>query len=423
MRIAVWHNLPTGGGLRALGDQLRGLAARGHDLHVWAPPSAARVSSIDVAKTSREVALRRPDARSGLLRELGATWRGRRDDLDALDAHAAHCAREISEVDADIVLAHPCQFSRVPAIAQHLDLPSVLYLQEPNRRLYEATFGFFPWAADLGPRTIRPRSIRRFVEEFTRVELSRIQVGTETAWIHAFDEVLVNSSFTRESVLKAYGRLSRVSPLGVDPERFGLQARPEHARGTVLSVGALVVEKNAEFLVRAVGAAGPTVHRFIWVANYVDDRYRRVVERTAAAAGVSLDLRRSVSDDDLLRSCAEADVFVYAPRLEPFGLAPLEANATGLPVVAVAEGGVRETIEEGVNGMLVEQDEALFGAAIASLLADTDRARALGRSAREHVVQRWPVAVSIERLEAHLLSVLSGTAPDHEDQITGGVVP
>jgi len=234
--------------------------------------------------------------------------------------------------------------------------------------------------------------------------------------------VLVNSLFTRESVLRAYGQLSRVSPLGVDAERFRLQPRPEHARGIVLSVGALVLEKNAEFLMRAVGAAGPAVHRFIWVANYVDHRYRQVVERAATAAGVSLDLRRSVSDDDLLQSCAEADVFVYAPRLEPFGLAPLEANATGLPVVAVAEGGVRETIVDGVNGMLVEHDEASFGAAIASLLDDTDRGRALGRSAREHVVKRWPLAVSIERLEAHLLSVLSGTAPD-QDQVTGDVIP
>jgi len=313
----------------------------------------------------------------------------------------------MADMDLDIVLAHPCQFFRVPAIAQHLDMPSVLYLQEPNRWLYEATFDDFPWAVDAAHRILRPSSILKFVEELTRVEQSRIQVGAETAWIHAFDEVLVNSSFTRESVLRAYGRLSRVSPLGIDTERFRLQERPEHARGNVLSVGALVVEKNAEFLVRAVAAAGPAVRRFTWVANYVNDRYRRVVEGAATEAGISLDLRCSVSDDDLLRSCAEADVFVYAPRLEPFGLAPLEANATGLPAVAVAEGGVRETIVDGVNGTVVEHDEAAFGAAVAALLDDIGHARALGASAREHVVERWPLTRSIESVEANLRSVLA----------------
>jgi len=46
---------------------------------------------------------------------------------------------------------------------------------------------------------------------------------------------------------------------------------------------------------------------------------------------------------------------VYSARLEPFGLAPLEANACATPVVAVAEGGVRESIRNGVNGVLISE--------------------------------------------------------------------
>lgn len=423
MRIAIWHNLPSGGGLRVLDDQLRGLAARGHELHVWAPPSAARLDSVGSATTSREVALRLPTERVGIRKGLGSAWRGRREDLDAYADHAARCAREISELGPDIVLAHPCQFFRVPAIAQHLHIPSVLYLQEPNRWLYEATFPDFPWAARPAARSLRRPSILKYLEEVAFVEQCRIQVATETAWIHAFDEVLVSSSFSRESALRAYGRLSRVSPLGVDTERFRLQGRAEQARGNVLSVGALVVEKNVEFLVRAVGTVGPAVRRFTWVANYADDYYRQVVQRAADQAGITLDLRCSVSDDELLQSCAEADVFVYAPRLEPFGLAPLEANATGLPVVAVAEGGVRETIIDGVNGLIVDHDEDSFGAGVALLLADTARARYLGRSAREHVVQRWPLDASIKRLEGHLRSVLSRKASDQEGPVMRDVLP
>ena len=45
---------------------------------------------------------------------------------------------------------------------------------------------------------------------------------------------------------------------------------------------------------------------------------------------------------------------VYAPCLELVGLAPLEANACGVPVVAVAEGSVRETIVDGVYGLRVQ---------------------------------------------------------------------
>jgi glycosyltransferase involved in cell wall biosynthesis len=55
------------------------------------------------------------------------------------------------------------------------------------------------------------------------------------------------------------------------------------------------------------------------------------------------------SDENIVELLNRAAVMVYSARLEPFGLAPLEANACATPVVAVAEGGVRESIRNGVN--------------------------------------------------------------------------
>jgi glycosyltransferase involved in cell wall biosynthesis len=406
MKIAIWHNLPSGGGLRTLDDQLRGLAARGHELHGWSPPSAGRCAS-DGDVPWHEVPLSVPP-RGNASHRLRSAWRGRRQDLEAFVEHSARCADEITSIGPDVVLAHSCQYFRVPAVGAYLDVPSAVYLHEPNRRLYEATSGS-PWAASAEARTLGPGAVRHFIGELVEVELHRVQVRSETAWAEAFDEVLVNSLFSRESVLRAYGRDSRVCRLGIDSGRFTPQDRPEELRGSVLTVGALVGEKNAEFLIRALATAGDAVQRFTWVANHVDDPYRQVVTRLAERLGVPLDLRPAVSDGELLQHLADADVFVYAPRLEPFGLAPLEANATGLPVVAVAEAGVRETISHGVNGLLVEPDEAAFGHAVAGLLADSARARALGATARAHVTTHWPLDGAIDRLETRLLALASGT--------------
>lgn len=402
MKIGVWHNLPSGGGLRALCDQLHGLAERGHELEIWCPPSAASCGARVAHVPTHTVALQRPEDPGRRLATVRAVWQRRRADLEAFDDHSARCAREIEAFGAEVVLAHSCQFFRVPAIARHLRIPSAVYLHEPNRRLFEATLPGYPFRARLSPRKVRPVTLRRFVDELLRVERARIQVAVETASVAAFDEVLVNSAFSRESVLRAYGRLSRISPLGIDVERFPFQERPARSRATVLSVGAMVAEKNAPFVVRAVARAAPAVSRLVWVANYVDRRCGAEVERVAAEVGVELELRVAISDAELLRSYAEADAFVYAPRLEPFGLAPLEAGATGLPVVAVAEGGVRETVVDGVNGVLVDHDEDAFGTAVAELLNDISRARRLGRSAHEHVVRCWPLPEAIDRLDAQL---------------------
>ena len=93
---------------------------------------------------------------------------------------------------------------------------------------------------------------------------------------------------------------------------------------------------------------------------------------------------------------------LYAPRLEPFGLAPLEANACGIPVLAVAEGGVRETVIDQVNGLLVDSHPAAMGAAIQRLRGDPAFARRLGDAGRAAVETKWGLEQAIDRLEQHL---------------------
>jgi glycosyltransferase involved in cell wall biosynthesis len=95
---------------------------------------------------------------------------------------------------------------------------------------------------------------------------------------------------------------------------------------------------------------------------------------------------------------------LYAPRLEPFGYAPLEANACGTPVIAVAEGGVRETIQDGVNGILVEHASASMAAAIERLMLDDELHRNLSIQAHKLAREIWSLGPSIDRLEQRLLA-------------------
>ena len=74
----------------------------------------------------------------------------------------------------------------------------------------------------------------------------------------------------------------------------------------------------------------------------------------AVSRGVPFTPHLRISDDELVTLLNRASAMVYAPRLEPFDLAPIEAAACGLPVVAVAEGGVRETVIDNETGFLVQ---------------------------------------------------------------------
>jgi phosphatidylinositol alpha-1,6-mannosyltransferase len=114
---------------------------------------------------------------------------------------------------------------------------------------------------------------------------------------------------------------------------------------------------------------------------------------------------------DLPAHYAAGDVFAMPCRtrwlgldLEALGVVFLEAAATGLPVVAGRSGGAPETVEAGVTGLVVDGRKAgEVGAAVAGLLADPARARAMGATGRRMVEAEfaWPaVAARLEKLLA-----------------------
>lgn len=95
-----------------------------------------------------------------------------------------------------------------------------------------------------------------------------------------------------------------------------------------------------------------------------------------------------------------ADVFVLPSLKEGLSNSMLEAMAVGLPVVATAVGGAPDLIEDGVNGILLSANPTLaeITEALASLLKEPDRAREMGRRARQTVVECCSFEVVGERI-------------------------
>ncbi|HEX6816997.1 MAG TPA: glycosyltransferase, partial [Ktedonobacterales bacterium] len=73
--------------------------------------------------------------------------------------------------------------------------------------------------------------------------------------------------------------------------------------------------------------------------------------------------------------------------------------ACGLPVVAVAEGGVRETVVDGVTGLHVLHDPRAVAAAIERLRDNPDYAHQLGEQGRTRVASEWSLRSAAQRLE------------------------
>ncbi len=408
MKIAVWHNLPSGGGKRSLYHHVKGLLERGHTVESWCPPTADQ-TYLPLSDLIKEniVSLDEPREPVGRIGRYWNLYRGVVDRIHAMNRHCQQCAEEINRGDFDVLVANPCAFFGTSPIARYIKIPKVIYLQEPYRLLYEA-LPRLPWLALPPPTqpwwTSRSYSLM-FVRNLLEVQGLRVKLREELENAQAFDLILVNSLFSRESVSRAYGIDSKVCYLGIDCELFKPLNLPR--QNMVIGLGAISINKGLERAVRAIGTIQederPTL---VWIGNVSDPNYQKEIEKLALSLGVNFVPKVRVSDGELVNLLNQASVMIYTSLLEPFGFAPLEANACETPVVAIAEGGVRETIKDGINGFLINGNEPVaMGTAISKLLRDKALAAQMGKQARNYVLETWSWDSAIERLEECLLSL------------------
>lgn len=139
-----------------------------------------------------------------------------------------------------------------------------------------------------------------------------------------------------------------------------------------------------------------------------DDREREI-ERRIHAAGLAGRVIRTGFRADAATLIGALDVLVCASTQESFGLTLVEAGAAGVPVVATRCGGPEEIVVDQVTGLLVPVgDSAALAAAVARLLADPAKARAMGRAAAWHVRRHFDLRPMVARLTDLYQSVARG---------------
>jgi glycosyltransferase involved in cell wall biosynthesis len=145
-----------------------------------------------------------------------------------------------------------------------------------------------------------------------------------------------------------------------------------------------------------------------------DGPHRAAIEAEIARLGLAEHVRLagSVGEDDVARLLAESDAFVLAS----FGLgeaAPvsvMEAMSAGLPVVCSIIGGTPDMLTDGVDGLLVpQQDEAALEKALERLATDPDLRARLARAARARACAEFDQARLAERLEERIRTALAAT--------------
>lgn len=187
-----------------------------------------------------------------------------------------------------------------------------------------------------------------------RRTLDRIQAWDVEAARHVTRYVAI-SEISRKRIADAYGRDSTVLYPPVEVERFSIDEPEDYA----LMVGEIVRHKRVEVALEAAKRAGQRIK----VVGTGPD-----LPALRARYGDTAEFLGRVDDDELAGLYSRARMFIMA-NVEEFGIAAVEAQAAGRPVVAAAAGGALETVLPGETGVLVPEDDV---DAFAEVLRYTD---------------------------------------------------
>jgi glycosyltransferase involved in cell wall biosynthesis len=394
MKIAVFHDLRSGGAKRALRNHVMHLTRSGHivDVHVPSTANEEFQSLKEVATSLRVYPVKatiygRAYSAIRYVPSVGISFYD-------MERTQSEIAETIDGGDYDVVLSEQDQYTMSPFFLRYVRKPLVYYCQQPSRT-HEAPIADVHH--DTGYKTNQSlrKSMRGRGSAKRRFEIERSNASFA-------NYILANSYFSRESIMRAYGLNSFVSYLGVETNLF----RPMglSRENMVLTVGACIPAKGFDFIVRSLSRIDPSIRpKLIAVSNSVDLNWKSYLEELARRLSVDIDIRNLIGDEELVRLYNSARLVLYAPYLEPFGLVPLEAMACGTPVVAVKEGGVRESIVHDKSGVLVDRDEDMFAKATEALFRDAPRRAMIANNAGRMVLESWTLEAAGDRLYEHLL--------------------
>jgi glycosyltransferase involved in cell wall biosynthesis/predicted metal-dependent phosphoesterase TrpH len=232
---------------------------------------------------------------------------------------------------------------------------------------------------------------------------ARLRAGMDAALaaLYGLCEIVLSPSESADASLRALGvaseRIGRWDR-GVDIGRFDPRLRdPGLLPGelTVLYAGRLTSEKGADLLAEAflrAHAHDPRLHLVLAGGGPEEHALRERLGPHSTFLGW-------LGSRELARVYASADVFLFASRTDTFGQVILEAQASGLPVVAVAEGGPLSLIEDGRTGRLCPPDPDALADAVVELARSPGLRAQLAHAGHAAVRERtWECA--LERLAA-----------------------
>ncbi len=181
-----------------------------------------------------------------------------------------------------------------------------------------------------------------------------------------------------------------VRPNWVDSESFSPSSDESKKAKRVLFVGRFSEEKNLPLLINAISGTDMTI---TIVGSGGDEK---IIQEKIDREGIEAEINNRVPNHRMPALYQQCSVYVICSRYEGNPKSLLEAMACGCAVIGTNVRGIREIIEHGKTGILVEQDAFALRQAMLDLINNQNLCLKLGKAARECVLRNHSLDAAVE---------------------------
>ncbi|MEZ4547133.1 MAG: glycosyltransferase [Thermodesulfobacteriota bacterium] len=233
------------------------------------------------------------------------------------------------------------------------------------------------------------------------------------------DLFLAISKYNRRQLEHMGFELSKIvdHPVGIDTERFKHTSSPAprpDGEIRIVTIARLVREKGLEYAIKAVGILaaknpGLTIKYEIIGEGKLLDKLQSLAAEEETSDAVTF--AGGMDQDYISGRLAESDIFLLSSVEEALSVALMEAQASGLPVVATKVGGVSEVVSDGESGYLVQPGDAeALAEKLDLLVKDPEGRKKMGMAGRKTVEEKYDIRKLNKKLVELYRSLLSDKA-------------
>lgn len=363
MKIAIFHELPTGGARIAVNEIAKRLKKK-HTVDLY---------YVDKKRTVEEESYY---TSAHFYKFIPKFWKGNnwkirlyKDTIELYRIYILHkkIAINIRKKQYDILFVNASQFIESPFILRFPNTKKVFYLHDPHdRSLYEETHA-------------QKENLDFFRQTYEKINRF-IRKILDKQNLNGADYFLANSRFTQKMFQKTYGKQSIVAYLGVDTNFFTQKTVQKIYDLLYIGSRELVDDfsllEEALLLIKKQPSLKTIFFENVWFsAAQLRDLYRK------------------------------SKIVLCLAKNEPFGLIPLEAMACGTPIIAVNEGGYKESVVDGKTGYLVPRNAAVLAKKISLLLPQESIRQEMAKQSYEQMIKQWNWDKRVAEMEKILLQL------------------